>query len=77
MAEAPDVPTVDAAKAAELVLEQKAPYLDVRTQQEFAAGHAKGAINVPYMFSKPDGSMEVICEPDVAVRSAVILGIFR
>ncbi|KAL8200354.1 hypothetical protein R6Q57_011693 [Mikania cordata] len=25
-------------------------YLDVRTPEEFAAGHAVGAINVPYLF---------------------------
>ncbi|OVA15990.1 Rhodanese-like domain [Macleaya cordata] len=25
-------------------------YLDVRTPEEFSAGHASGAINVPYMF---------------------------
>ncbi|MBI4365362.1 MAG: rhodanese-like domain-containing protein, partial [Deltaproteobacteria bacterium] len=24
-------------------------YLDVRSEQEFAAGHAKGAINIPQM----------------------------
>ncbi|KAL4569073.1 hypothetical protein LXL04_024700 [Taraxacum kok-saghyz] len=30
-------------------------YLDVRTPEEFAAGHAVGAINVPYMFRLGSG----------------------
>ncbi|CAI9259380.1 unnamed protein product [Lactuca saligna] len=30
-------------------------YLDVRTPEEFAAGHAIGAINVPYMFRLGSG----------------------
>ncbi|KAM0057625.1 putative thiosulfate sulfurtransferase [Helianthus debilis subsp. tardiflorus] len=30
-------------------------YLDVRTPEEFAAGHAVGAINVPYMFKLGSG----------------------
>ncbi|GBF87968.1 hypothetical protein Rsub_00680 [Raphidocelis subcapitata] len=31
------------------------PYLDVRTPEEFKAGHVDGAINVPFMFSTPAG----------------------
>ncbi|KAL6959892.1 Thiosulfate sulfurtransferase 16, chloroplastic [Sarracenia purpurea var. burkii] len=30
-------------------------YLDVRTVEEFSAGHAVGAINVPYMFKVGSG----------------------
>lgn len=30
-------------------------YLDVRTHEEFVAGHALGAVNVPYMFKVGDG----------------------
>ena len=30
-------------------------YLDVRTPEEFAAGHPKGAINIPIFLSMPEG----------------------
>jgi rhodanese-related sulfurtransferase len=34
-------------------------YLDVRTEAEFAAGHPEGAINIPVVFLKGPGQMEV------------------
>ncbi len=34
-------------------------YLDVRTEAEFAAGHPTGAINIPVVFIKGPGQMEV------------------
>jgi rhodanese-related sulfurtransferase len=34
-------------------------YLDVRTEPEFAQGHATGAINVPVVFIKGPGQMEL------------------
>ncbi len=34
-------------------------YLDVRTEAEFAAGHPDGAINIPVVFIKGPGQMEV------------------
>jgi len=34
-------------------------YLDVRTEPEFAAGHAAGAINIPVVFIKGPGQMQV------------------
>ncbi len=33
-------------------------YLDVRTESEFAQGHAAGAINIPVVFIKGPGQME-------------------
>jgi rhodanese-related sulfurtransferase len=30
-------------------------YVDVRTEEEFAAGHPEGAVNVPFMLSGPSG----------------------
>jgi rhodanese-related sulfurtransferase len=33
-------------------------YLDVRTEGEFAQGHATGAINIPAFFMKAPGQME-------------------
>jgi rhodanese-related sulfurtransferase len=35
-----------------------AVYLDVRTEDEFAQGHAAGAINIPVVFIKGPGAME-------------------
>ncbi len=34
-------------------------YLDVRTEPEFAQGHPQGAINVPVVFIKGPGQMEL------------------
>jgi len=34
-------------------------YLDVRTEGEFAAGHAPGAINIPVMVAKGPGQMQL------------------
>jgi rhodanese-related sulfurtransferase len=34
-------------------------YLDVRTEGEFAAGHAAGAINIPVMLAKGPGQMQL------------------
>ena len=34
-------------------------YLDVRTEGEFAQGHATGAINVPVVFIKGPGNMQL------------------
>ena len=39
-------------------------YLDVRTEGEFAQGHAAGAINAPVVFIKGPGQMEL--NPDFA-----------
>ncbi len=36
-----------------------ATYVDVRTEAEFAAGHPAGAINIPVVFIKGPGQMEV------------------
>jgi rhodanese-related sulfurtransferase len=34
-------------------------YLDVRTEAEFAAGHAAGAINIPVMVARGPGQMQM------------------
>jgi rhodanese-related sulfurtransferase len=48
-----------------------AVYLDVRTEGEFAQGHPAGAINIPVVFIKGPGQMEV--NPDfVAVAEKVL-----
>ena len=36
-----------------------AVYLDVRTEREFAQGHAAGAINIPVVFIQGPGQMQV------------------
>lgn len=40
---------------AEVLLDEGATYVDVRTEQEFADGHVPGAINVPVSFMAPGG----------------------
>ena len=53
--------TPQAAHAA-LMDDREAVYLDVRTEEEFAAGHPAGAINVPVAFPNPSGGM--LLNPD-------------
>jgi len=47
---------------AALTADGEAVYLDVRTEDEFAAGHPAGAINVPVAFPNPSGGM--LMNPD-------------
>ncbi len=49
------IPRVSPAEAKKLIDEQGYTYLDVRSEQEFAAGHPAGAQNVPLMHSGPKG----------------------
>lgn len=42
-------------EAHSLVANEGYTYVDVRTDAEFAAGHPKGASNVPYMLAAPGG----------------------
>lgn len=37
----------------------EAVYLDVRTEAEFALGHPEGAMNIPVVFIKGPGQMEI------------------
>ena len=53
--------TPQAAHAA-LTADREAVYLDVRMEEEFAAGHPAGAINVPVAFPNPSGGM--LLNPD-------------
>src|SRR3984957_12575342 len=46
-------------------------YLDVRTEGEFAQGHPSGAINVPVVFIKGPGQMEV--NPDFVTVAEKVL----
>ena len=49
----------------------EALYLDVRTEGEFAAGHPEGAINIPVVFIKGPGQMQL--NPDfVEIAEKVI-----
>ncbi|CAI9111014.1 OLC1v1011147C3 [Oldenlandia corymbosa var. corymbosa] len=49
------VPTSVPVRVAHELLQAGHQYLDVRTPEEFSAGHAAGAINVPYMFRVGSG----------------------
>lgn len=44
-----DVPVVDAQETVDLQQKEGFTYLDVRTQDEFSAGHAPGAVCIPVM----------------------------
>ncbi|HJL14640.1 MAG TPA: rhodanese-like domain-containing protein [Sandaracinaceae bacterium LLY-WYZ-13_1] len=62
-----DDPTrVDGDRAAQLVAEEHAILLDVRTPQEFAAGHVEGAINVPVQ-TLPEAASELAIDRPVVV----------
>ena len=49
-------------------------YLDVRTEAEFAAGHPAGAINIPVVFIKGPGKMELNPEFDAVVEKVIPRG---
>ncbi|KAA8532036.1 hypothetical protein F0562_006822 [Nyssa sinensis] len=49
------VPTSVPVRVAHELLQAGHRYLDVRTPEEFSAGHAVGAINIPYMFRVGSG----------------------
>ncbi|CAL5371366.1 unnamed protein product [Camellia sinensis] len=49
------VPTSVPVRVAHELLQAGHRYLDVRTAEEFSAGHAVGATNVPYMFKVGSG----------------------
>ncbi|KAJ8764474.1 hypothetical protein K2173_006214 [Erythroxylum novogranatense] len=53
--EATGVPTSVPVRVAHELLQAGHRYLDVRTPEEFSAGHAEGAINVPYMYRVGSG----------------------
>lgn len=77
MAPQPDQPeVVDVPTAHRLLDEEKgAVYLDVRTEEEFAAGHPRGALNVP--IGTPDPMrMGLQPNPDflTVVRAAIPTG---
>ncbi|XP_021907898.1 thiosulfate sulfurtransferase 16, chloroplastic-like [Carica papaya] len=54
-AEAQGVPTSVPVRVAHELFLAGHRYLDVRTPEEFSAGHASGAINVPYMYRVGSG----------------------
>ena len=72
--EAPGEPGVVDVPTAHRLLREDAGtvYLDVRTEEEFAAGHPQGALNVPIGTAHPAG-MGLLPNPDflTVVRSAV------
>jgi rhodanese-related sulfurtransferase len=50
-----DVRRVSPEEAHELMTREGYQYLDVRTEAEFAAGHPKGAHNIPFMLAGAGG----------------------
>ncbi|XP_027074169.1 thiosulfate sulfurtransferase 16, chloroplastic [Coffea arabica] len=51
-------PTSVPVRVAHELLQAGHRYLDVRTAEEFSAGHAAGAVNVPYMFRVGSGMIK-------------------
>ncbi len=55
-------------------------YLDVRTENEFAQGHPEGAINIPVVFIKGPGQMQLnddflpVVEKVIAKNSKLVVG---
>lgn len=49
---------------------EDAVYLDVRTEEEFAAGHPAGAINIPILYRGPSGPVP---NPDFLAVSEKVL----
>ena len=55
-------------------------YLDVRTEAEFAAGHAAGAINIPVMVARGPGQMQMnpnfveVAEKVIAKDKKLVVG---
>ncbi len=47
--------TISPPQAFERIQKSGATYLDVRTHEEFAAGHAKGAVHIPLFVQGPVG----------------------
>lgn len=50
-------PLVKAADALKKITEDGYQYLDVRTEKEFAAGHAQHAVNIPVSIPGPTGAL--------------------
>ena len=47
----------------------RALHIDVRSQEEFAAGHAEGAVNIPIAEPNSHGEMEMVPEFKQAVEA--------
>ncbi|CAN4083508.1 unnamed protein product [Withania somnifera] len=56
--QSPTVPTSVPVRVALELLQAGHRYLDVRTAEEFSAGHVTGAINIPYMFRIGSGMIK-------------------
>lgn len=63
-----------------LSADQSVVYIDVRTAQEFAKGHPKGAVNIPVAFADPARGMVLnpdfvsVVETNFAKDKQIILG---
>lgn len=49
------VPRISPSEAQEKMEREGYVYVDVRTEEEFRAGHPAGAVNVPFMLASDDG----------------------
>lgn len=74
-----DVLRISPAEAYAKMKDEAFTYVDVRTEEEFEAGHPEGAVNVPSMLSGPEGMTPnpeflPVMERAFAKEAALILG---
>jgi rhodanese-related sulfurtransferase len=74
-----DVLRISPAEAFAKIKEEGFTYVDVRTEEEFVAGHPEGAVNVPSMLAGPDGMTPnpdflAVMERAFAKDAALLLG---
>lgn len=63
-------------EAKRLIDEEGYRYVDVRTEEEFVAGHADGAVNVPVAFAgmRPNPEFVPVVEANFAKDEKLVLG---
>lgn len=74
-----DVPRVSPAEAHAKMKDESFTYVDVRTEEEFEAGHPEGAVNVPLMHAgaggmAPNPDFLAVMEKAFAKDAPLVLG---
>ena len=56
---------------AQRLIEAGCPYIDVRTEREFAAGHPAGAVNIPVLLPDQSGRLSQLNQDFLSVVDAI------